>query len=625
MSRKTKKITIPNKTTKLWNKLIKAIAPPPNLKISEWADRYRILSNESSAEPGLWKTERAPYQKEIMDCISSTKVDTVIVMSSSQVGKSEIENNIIGYYIDYDPAPMLLVQPTVDLAKDYSKTRIDTMIRDCPTINKKVNKLKSRSTENSLLYKSFPGGYLKLIGANAPGNLASKPIRVVLFDEVDRYTESAGVEGDPVTLAIKRTTTFWNRKIIMVSTPTIKGISRIEMEYESSTKEKWSIMCPECGEYQPYIWSNLKYKVDDEEIKVLGYVCSYCGCISRENDWKKQPGKWIAEFPKRKKRGFHLNEMTSPWKRWDEIVKDFIDAKKSNETLKAWVNTSLGETWEEYGDLDLDELLQKRRKTYNCEVPFEVVCLTCGVDVQDNRLEYEIVGWGTEKRSFGIKYGIILGDPGQQLVWDELDKEIFRKYKRADGLELQIQTTCIDSGGHFTTEVYNYCKKRESLKVWAIKGQGGSGVPYLKRPKKRNESGAYLFMIGVDVGKDTIVSRLKTVDEKANGYCFFPFENDRGYDEEYFEGLTSEKRITEYRQGRPVMKWVKKTSGARNEPFDIRNYATAALEILNPDLESLYNMLNKEDRKAINSEVTNQIKQKTASRRRYGVIKKGID
>ena len=587
-----------NNTKRLFKKLVKSFATPPDMTVSEWADTYRMLSPESSAEPGRWRTDRAPYQKEIMDALADDRCYKVVVMSSAQVGKSEVILNSIGYYIDYDPAPMMYLLPTDSMAATFSKDRVSPMIRDTPTLKRKVEETKSRNSGNTIFHKKFEGGHLTFIGANAPSQLASRPIRILFADEVDRFPDSAGAEGDPLQLAVKRTTTFWNRKIIVVSTPTIKGVSKIEKEYEASSMEHLNVACPHCGEYQSYEWEQLKFDHESgtDKFTMLGYQCRHCGAIEREVVWKKQPIKWIAEHPERKDvRGFHLNELASPWKHWDEIVEDFLEAKRQGrEMLKVWHNTSLGLSWEEDGDLDIKDILLKRREFYNCTVPKDVVVLTCGVDVQDNRLEYEIVGWGKDKSSFGIKYGVLYGDPGKPEVWAMLDDILFTNYKRSDGLEMQIMTTCIDSGGHYTEEVYQYCRKREMRRVWAIKGQGGSGISYIQRPTRRNKSGAWLFNIGVDVGKDTMASRLKTNFVNEPGFCHFPMEADRGYDEQYFTGLTAEKRNIRTISGRVIINWVKKYEGIRNEPFDIRNYATAALEILNPNLDMLYRRLNEE-------------------------------
>lgn len=606
-----------NNTKRLFQKLMKAFATPPDMTVSQWADSYRMLSPESSAEPGRWRTERAPYQREIMDAVSDDKCYKVVIMSSAQVGKSEIILNMIGYHIDYDPAPIMYVLPTDSMAETFSKDRVSPMIRDTPSLKEKVENVKSRASGNTIFHKQFNGGHLTFIGANTPSQLASRPIRILLADEIDRFPDSAGTEGDPLQLAIKRTTTFWNRKIIEVSTPTLKGASKIEKEYESSSMEHLNVACPHCGKFQTYEWEQLKFEHESgtKNFKLIGYKCRHCGEIEREVIWKKQPIKWIAEHPEIKDvRGFHLNELASPWKSWEEIIDDFLEAKRQGrEMLKVWHNTSLGLPWEEDGDLDIKDILLKRRMQYNCNVPKDAVVLTCGVDTQDNRLEYEIVGWGKEKRSWGIKYGVLMGDPGKPDVWKMLDDVLFSDYKREDGLKMQIMTTCIDSGGHHTSEVYDYCKRREMRRVWAIKGQGGSGVPFIQRPTRRNKAGTWLFNIGVDVGKDTMASRLKTKFEYEPGYCFFPIEADKGYDEQYFDGLTAERKNIRTVSGRIIINWVKKYEGIRNEPFDLRNYATAALEILNPNLDRLYERLN-------NGSPDNEAKPK----KKRGKVSKGV-
>lgn len=585
-----------DKTSNLFRELHKLFAPPPKLMVSDWADNFRKLSTEASAESGQWHTARAEYQREIMNAISDTITETVVVMSSSQVGKSEILLNTIGYYIDYDPCPMLMVQPTVEMAETFSKDRIEPMLRDTPVLKTKVSEAKSRDKNSTILNKRFSGGQLHIIGSNAPASLASRPIRVILADEVDRFPASAGKEGDPLNLAIVRSKNFLNRKLVIVSTPTIKDASRIEREYLSSSAEVWHKHCPACGELQSFEWGNVKFEHHGDDITVHGMVCTSCGVISEEWEWKAAEGKWVATYPERKsKRGFYLNELTSPWSSWESIVKNFLDSKGNPETLKTWVNTTLGQPWEEYGELDSSELLEKRREMYNCEVPEEVVVLTAGVDVQDNRLEYEIVGWSKGYESYGIYYGVIMGDPVYEDTWEKLDDVLAKKYKRADGLDLQIMATCVDTGGSCTSEVYKYCKNRESQRVFAIKGQGGTGIPFISRPKTRNKAGVYLFMIGVNVGKDTITGRLKTQFQGPH-FCHFPMDQGRGYDKAYFEGLTSERRVTHYVKGRASIQWEKRSSGVRNEPFDLRNYATAAFEILNPQIDVLYERLNSKNK-----------------------------
>lgn len=611
MARKNKKIKV--KTIKLFSDIIKILAPPPNLTVSEWADKFRKLSPESSAEPGQWNTNRAPYQREILDAVNDKETETIVIMSSAQVGKTEIINNILGYFIDYDPAPMMLLMPTVDLAKSYSKKRLAPMIRDTPVLRDKVKESKSRDSDNTILEKGFPGGYIALVGANSPTHLASRPIRILLADEVDRFPLSAGVEGDPLSLAEKRTSTFWNKKKIFVSTPTEKEISRIEKEYESSTKEQWSLSCPACGKFQPLSFAQIKFN----DMKNITMECKYCKEEATEFEWKSREGRWIAENPDIiEKRGFHLNAFASPWERWDNIVKAFKDAKKEGkESLKAWVNTYLGESWEDQdGEMADEEVLIKRRERYNAEIPEDVLVLTAGVDVQDDRLEVEIVGWGTGKESWGIAYKIFYGDLGQDAIWAQLDDFLSREFTYPNGERLVISSTCIDSGGHYTDEVYKFCKTREHRRIFAIKGYGGAGRPFIGKASRNNRERVALFPLGVDTGKEVIMSRLK-IEFEGTGYCHFPIESDKGYDEYYFKGLTSEKRVIKYSKGKRKFEWVKKKN-IRNEPLDLRNYATAALEILNPDLEKLAE-LNK------NGNVFNQVKPNRKSKKRR-VLSKGV-
>ena len=584
----SRKLALQN-TVKLFKGLTKSWALPPKMLVSDWADAYRRLSAESSAEVGRWRTDRAEYQREMMNAITEPKVNKVVFHTSAQIGKSECINNILGYYMDYDPAPIMFIMPTEDVVKGYSQDRIDPMIRDTPVLREKIDEKKSRDSGNTKTYKKFPGGYLTLNGANAPSKLASRPIRIVLADEVDRFPASSGEEGDPLSLAEVRQTTFWNKKTVIASTPTIKGTSKIDKEYEMSSQEVLNVACPHCGAYQPLVWAQIKFNhfkeqesgQDGNKFELLGYVCKECGAIDSEIKWKKQPIKWIANNPSVKNiRGFHLNALASKWKKWESIVDDFLTAKKKGrEELKVWVNTMLGESWEEESEVDFNDLLAKRRQYYNCLIPNDVLALTCGVDVQDNRLEYEIVGWSLGKTSWGIKYGIILGDPANKETWDKLSEVLFTDYTRNDGQVLHIMSTCVDSGGHKTEQVYDYCRNHFLQNVYAIKGVGGSGLPFVKIPKNVNDAGVYLFNIGVDVGKDTLFSRLKVQYETEAGFCHFPIEADRGYDEEYFKGLTSEHKITKRTRGQARIVWEKRSDRARNEPLDLRNYATAALEI----------------------------------------------
>lgn len=607
--------TVERKTVRLFKRIATVLSPPPELTVSQWADEYRRLSPEASAEPGRWNTDRAPYQREIMDAINDARCEEVIIMSSAQVGKTELILNIIGYYIDYDPSPILVLQPTREMAETFSKDRLAPMLRDTPALKGKVKDARSRDSGNTILHKTFPGGHITMVGANSAAGLASRPIKVVLMDEVDRYPASAGTEGDPIKLAEKRTTTFWNRKKIKVSTPTIKGRSPIEKEFLISSMEEWNVPCPCCGKYQPYEWSRVHFSDVTME-------CKFCREHISERDWKSSPGKWIAAKENNRKRGFHLNELASPWKHWEDIIEDFKAAERDRkqgdiEKLKTFINTALGEPWEERGEAADDNALLSRRERYNADLPDGVLLVTAGVDVQDDRLEIEITGWGKGYESWGILYKKMNGSPELDSTWDKLEQFLDTELYFENGNSLLIAATCIDTGGHFTTEAYKFLKRmeRKQKKIFGIKGMGGEGIPLINKVSTNNVEKVRIFLLGVDSGKEILMTRLKTVDE-GPGYCHFPINADRGYDETYIKGLTSEQRVVSVKDNRATLKWVKK-SGTRNEPLDLRNYSTAAAEILRPD----WDVLEKKIRQGINYMKKQPPKER---QKRKGVVNSGI-
>lgn len=486
--------------------------------------------------------------------------------------------------------PAMHYTPDFDMGQTLSKDRIAPMIRDTPRLTGLVD-TKSRYAGNTVMKKNFPGGHITIVGANSPSSLASRPIKVLLADEIDRYPKSAGTEGDPLDLAKKRQTTFWDYKTVMVSTPTIKGDSRIEDAYLLSTQEEWNVPCPECGAYQPFLWENVKFDKDDLD-KGIGYVCRECGCVSNEYRWKEQGkyGKYVAANPGAESRGFHLNTLASTFVGWKEIVTKFIEAKialdhGNPEQMKVWVNTELGETWEERG-IQLEDIeLFNRREIYAAEVPDDVLYLTAGVDVQDDRFEVEVVGWGEGTESWGVRYQKIFGDMLSDQVWDDLDNFLLRTWHKADGTAYPLLATCIDSGGHHTDEVYRFAKERLNRRIFAIKGMGGAGVPFIRNPSKNNRVRADLFILGVDAGKTTIYQRLEVKTPGPN-YCHFPSNEEAGYTEEYFKGLTAEKKVVRFVKGHLKEYWeIKDKEHKRNEPLDLRNYATAALAISRPVLK----------------------------------------
>ena len=562
--------------------IAKALKPPPKLTVSEWADAYRVLSSEAAAEPGKWSTSRAEYQRGMMDAVSDPSIETIVLMTCAQVGKTELINNVVGYHIHQDPAPMLVVQPTLEMAQTWSKDRLSPCLRDTPVLAGKVKDPRSRDSGNTTLHKSFAGGHVTACGANSPSSLASRPCRIILCDEVDRYPLSAGTEGDPVSLAKKRSSTFWNRKIILVSTPTEKGASRIEQAYDESDQRKYFVQCPDCDEYQVLKWSQVKW--EDQNPYSARYTCECCGTLWDDTARFRaiRYGEWRATSEaKGKIAGFHLNGLYSPWTPLYEAVSDFMSSKRDPMRLKTWVNTFLGETWEEQGDR-IDEFdLIERCENWGKDLPEDVLLLTAGVDVQDNRLEVEIVGWGRGEESWSISYQTIYGDPSTSELWARLDTVLQEKFTHPTLGEIIVRGACVDSGGHYTQQVYNYARLRAGRRVFAIKGIGGEGKPVAGRPTKNNIGKINLFPVGVDTAKEIVYARLK-MKEEGDGYCHFPI----GRDEEYFRMLTAEKKVTKYFKGRPRMEWQKIRT--RNEALDCRVYATAALAILNANLQTLY-------------------------------------
>lgn len=590
--KKQKMIDVDPAVVEMFARVLLKLKPPPKLTISEWADEYRQMSPEASAGTGRWHTDNAPYQRAIMDAIGDPHIRMVVFKSSSQVGKTEVLLNVLGYYIDYNPAPILVLQPTVEMGQTFSKDRLAPMIRDTVVLRKKMD-AKSRFSGNTIMQKTFPGGHVTIVGANSPAGLASRPIKIVLADEVDRYPKSAGTEGDPLNLARTRQTTFWDKKTVLVSTPTIKGDSRIEDAWLESTMEEWTVPCPECGEYQPMVWANVVFDREHWPRGGVQYRCESCGCIAGEYRWKAQgkKGRYAALHPEREVRGFHLNVLASSFCPWSNIVTEFLSAKEAldhgnPELMKVWVNTKLGETWEERGETADDMALLSRREMYPATVPAQVLVLTCGIDVQDDRFELELVGWGVGKESWGIRYQKIYGDPLKPQIWEDLDRFLQTRWRREDGVVLDILAAAMDTGGHHTDAVYRFCLDRFYRHVYAIKGRGGTETPFVSKPSTGNRVGVPLYTIGVDNGKTMVYQRLNVQTEGPN-YCHFPLNEAAGYDEVYFKGLTAEKQVIRWKKGRPSTAWeLKDPNYHRNEPLDCRDYALAALEIANPVLEN---------------------------------------
>ena len=594
---------------KAMRKALAGMTPPDDLTVTQWAEAKRRLSAESAAEPGPWRTERTPYLREPMDAFTDPKVRHIVMVAASQVGKSEFLNNCIGYIIDEDPGSILFIHPTTIDAQEYSKLRIAPMLRDSPALRQKIAAPKSRDSHNTILQKAYPGGILTMCGSTEAHALASKPIRYVFGDERDRWATSAGNEGDPWDLAMARQTTFYNAKAVEVSTTTIKNASAIETAYYTGTMERWNSKCPHCGEYHEIRWPDIRFEYDEiivshkktYKVKKVYYTCPGCGCISTEAEMKRAPAKWIAENPEaygQGTRSFWLNAFVSQWASWESIVLKYLNALGSTKKMQVVFNTCFGEPWEDRGDIEDEDSLLARREDYGkdkngepIELPPGVLVLTAGVDTQDDRMEYEIVGHRFFGETWGIEKGIVMGRPDDDATWNKLDEVVFDRVMRFEnGVGLRVSMSFVDEGGHFTQSVRAQCNARISKKVFCIKGMPGQDKPYISPPKKQKifvnqiaVGTCWQYQLGVDSGKEIIMDNLR-VQTPGQKYCHFPKRDD--YGSAYFAGLLSETKVYDPNKKQP-WSWKKIPGHERNEPLDCRNYALAAFKALPKNLDEI--------------------------------------
>lgn len=568
-----------------------AMRPRSPITLSEWADDYRMLSSESSAEHGQWVTANAPYEKEIMDAISDPSVPRVVVQKAAQLGITDAAIlNPIGFHISEDPCPILVVQPTIEMAEAFSTDRLAPMLRDTPRLRGKVADPRARDSQNTLRRKAFPGGFVVIGGANSAASLSGRPVRVVLLDDVDRYPPSAGTEGNPLQLAIARTSAFWNRKVVIVSSPGIAGVSHIEGEMARTTCEFWYLPCPACGTYQILEWDRVRF--DD-----LTHRCLHCTQHAEKIFWVAGEGQWRAHRPTDehgqpvRARGFYIGGLVNPWVEWDILRDEFVRAVAANEEgdvelLKAFRNTRLGLLHQDEGNKVKIDLYQ-RREVYASEVPDGVLVLTAGVDVQDQSLFADVIGWGRGFENWHIDYITIPGDPHTAEPWDALDDALYnRVFMTSDGRKMRVRRICVDAG--FASDfVYAYTKPRQPRCI-AIKGMGGLGKPVISALTFSKSNRCLIANLGVDTLKEEIMNRLNVTTVGA-GYCHFPrstqfdraqraYEPINGYDVPYFEGLHAEQRITKSKFGFKTYVWIKRLS-QRNESWDCFVYARAAVAL----------------------------------------------
>jgi phage terminase large subunit GpA-like protein len=563
--------------------------PDPLLTISQWADRYRWLSQRASAEHGRWRTERTPYLREIMDCLSPMSlIERTVFMKGAQIGGTECGNNWMGYIIHQAPGPMMAVQPTVEMAKRNSKQRIDPLIEESEVLRKLVRDPRSRDSGNTVLSKDFPGGVLVMTGANSAVGLRSMAARYLFLDEVDAYPGDVEGEGDPITLAMARTRTFARRKVFLVSTPKITGMSRIESAYEESDQRKYWVPCPTCREFQILKFAQLRWPKGDPQSAV--YICEHCGQEIRNHQKQSMlaRGEWRAGAKgDGRTAGFHISSLYSPvgWFSWGDAAKQFEQAQKNPALLQVFVNTVLGETWTLLGEAPEWQKLYDRREDYKVGlVPRGGLFLTAGADVQKDRIEVEIAAWGRGKESWSVDYRVFEGDTSRAAVWEKLTGLLNESFTTESGLELPIMQLAVDSG-FATIEVYQWAR-RQGGRVLVIKGDSrtpsliGSASPVEVGPMgAKLKRGVRVWPVNSGMAKEELYRWLRQdrpTDEDVakgipfpSGYCHFP-----RYSEEYFKQITAEQLVTKIVKGYRRHEWQKMRE--RNEALDCRVYARAA-------------------------------------------------
>lgn len=552
-----------------------AAKPRRSLSVSEWSDSHRELSGKQAGERGRWRTSRTPFLREIMDCLSvNSRVQDIVVKKSSQVGVTEATVNFLGYVMDHAPAPVMVMMPTLESRDAWKVQKLNPLLQETPVIKQLLGGIRSRDAANRQDLIDFPGGVLFLAGGNSANSYAQRSVRYLVMDDLDRFPVEIGDEGDVILLAKGRTKAFARSKRLFISTPTVKDESLIDREFNKSDKRYYHMPCPHCDHYQPFRWKMLKF---NEALTSAWYVCEECGAEIYEHQKPSMlaNGRWIAENPDSKIRGYHISALYAPiglGPSWLDLATEWVHAVKSPNTLRTFINTNLGEVWEEQGDKIEPTGLLARVEEY--PESLRGLARTAGVDVQKDRLEVTIDDWTEGEECWRQAHIIIPGDTAQPDVWNQLADE-FDAW--------QPDAAAIDSGFN-TSMVYAFVERRRYC--FAVKGVPGAFKPLVEDPKARaqrlrrqRKKGITVHMVGVDQAKALLFARLK-ITQPGPGYIHFPNTSD--FDDEYFAQLTAEKLVTRMRGTRPVAEWVQ--SRPRNEALDCGNYSLAALRLSGIDL-----------------------------------------
>lgn len=557
--------------------MARAVAPRRSISVSEWADRHRILSGKQAGERGTWRTSRTPFLREIMDCLSlNSRVSDVVVMKSSQVGVTEATVNWLGYILDHAPAPAMVMMPTLEARDAWKVQKLNPLFQETPVIHDLLGGIRSRDAANRQDLVDFPGGCLFLAGGNSPNSYAQRSVRYLILDDLDRFPTEIGEEGDVILLARGRTKAFARAKRLFISTPTVKDESLIEREWKKSDRRRYHVPCPHCNEFQPLEWGGpeagfgVKWNATLTE---AWYVCRACAAEIYEHHKPAMlaSGRWIPENPESPIRGYHLTALLAPvglGPSWLMLAQEWQHAVKSPSTLRAFLNTHLGECWEEMGDHVEPVGLLARLEEYPDPLP--ALARTAGVDVQKDRLEVTVVDWGAGEEAWLRDHLILPGDTAQGEVWADL-AEVFAEFRP--------EAAAVDSG-YNATQVYAFVAARSGY-CFATKGMPGSNRPLVEdermrrqRLRRQRKKGIHVHLVGADAAKALLYARLK-LQQPGPGYVHFP--RTPAFDDEYFAQLTAEKLVTKMRGTRPFAEWVQ--TRARNETLDCAVLALAALRL----------------------------------------------
>ena len=590
-----------NETAQTKAAALSLLRPPPSLTVSQWADRYRFLSRKDSARPGRWRSE--PHQRAIMDAFNDPTVREVIVKAASQVvGKSQMMNNVIGYFVDQDPSNMMVLHPTLSAAEKWSKGRLDPLIEETPQLFGKFPRRKARDGDNTILHRQFRGGQMFVVGSNAPADLAAQSVRILLADEVDRYEASAGTEGDPIDLGKQRTETYGAfAKFGAFSTPLLAGSSRIDASYQESDKREWRIRCPHCRRSFAPLWEHVAWAkgAQGEHLPDTAHmVCPGCGTAWSEPDRMRaiDAGEWVATAPFTGIAGFHISALGCKRAGLAKLVRRFIAAGKNHERLKAFTNLVLAETWRIAGEsVEPDNLFARREARPYGDVPMGVLFLTAGVDVQRDRIEAYIWGWGRDRRCWLIDFRVFRGKPSQPEVWKELDDLLLETWRHESGVDMRLRRLGIDTGdGLYTSPVYQWCWRHGGRVVMPVKGASrqermDASVPVkmsepvsLNAGGRRKRSDLRVALIATGVFKSELMASLRLdLDDDGSappGWISLP----RSADMDVCQQLVAEELVlAPKKHGPAAYEWRKRQ--ARNEALDCFVYARAAAWMLGVD------------------------------------------